>query len=239
MIAEAIEKILSLGKTEFHDIDGVKYVDGRIERVDIPESVTLHVDTLNGLLSIATAEFLPQYANNLLIHVVGPSRVDLVTKLDPVRKSRDTLAVAVCPSRDPEFQRWRELQDMIIFLATQFVDDDNRQKLIDLIGNVRDEKITTAVDDGISQVVTVKSGVARVNQVKVDPIITLAPVRSFPEVQQATSQFLFRMRQREEGELPQCVLVECEGTGWKLESMGHIRRHVEEWADRHAVPIIV
>lgn len=51
------------------------------------------------------------------------------------------------------------------------------------------------VDDGVSQVATARSGVASVGKVVVPNPISLRPYRTFLEVEQQESDFVFRMHE--------------------------------------------
>ncbi|MCP8859456.1 hypothetical protein LBW12_05385 [Latilactobacillus curvatus] len=70
----------------------------------------------------------------------------------------------------------------------------------------------------MSQAVTIKTGVASVDQVKVPNPVGLAPYRTFNEVTQPTSNFVFRMR-----EGMKSAIFEADGGAWKLEAMSNVK----------------
>lgn len=56
--------------------------------------------------------------------------------------------------------------------------------------------------------------------------VTLAPYRTFVEVKQPESKFVFRMRKSEEG--PQAALFEADGGAWKIEAMQRVKEFLED-----------
>ncbi|KHO31340.1 hypothetical protein OR63_10900, partial [Clostridium tetani] len=78
-------------------------------------------------------------------------------------------------------------------------------------------------DDGVSQAATIKTGVASVNEVKVPNPVVLAPFRTFPEIEQPESKFIFRMQSG-----PRAALFEADGGAWRNEAMIKIKAYLEE-----------
>jgi hypothetical protein len=75
-----------------------------------------------------------------------------------------------------------------------------------------------AEDDGVSQRTTVKQGVALKETVTVKGRVTLRPYRTFREIEQPASTFVFRL-QSHEGAVPACGLFEADGGTWKLDAV--------------------
>jgi hypothetical protein len=51
----------------------------------------------------------------------------------------------------------------------------------------------------------------------------LSPYRTFRELNQPESAFIFRMRGGGEGKAPQCALFEADGGKWKLDAVQAIK----------------
>ena len=97
-------------------------------------------------------------------------------------------------------------------------------------GNVEAKSTATYGDDGISQKTTIKQGIASKADVIVPNPVTLRPYRTFLEVAQPDSQFVFRIR--DEGGSPQFKIVEAEGGLWRNEAMIRIKNYfLEELKD--------
>ncbi|MEB9776454.1 hypothetical protein P4K25_31445, partial [Bacillus cereus] len=58
---------------------------------------------------------------------------------------------------------------------------------------------------------------------KVPNPVQLSPYRTFVEVEQPESKFVFRMR-----EGARCGLFEADGGAWKLEAMNNIKEYLKE-----------
>ncbi|HFK2719142.1 TPA: hypothetical protein ACG1DY_004991, partial [Escherichia coli] len=110
-----------------------------------------------------------------------------------------------------------------IKLQSGFVKNEDRDIVLKVVGNIKEEDVKTYGDDGISQSVTAKVGVATLGQVEVPNPVALAPYRTFVEVDQPTSNFVFRMKSG-----PSSALFEADGGAWKLEAMKNIKTYLEE-----------
>lgn len=64
---------------------------------------------------------------------------------------------------------------------------------------------------------------------------TLRPYRTFREVEQPASEFVFRLRSLN-GEVPWCALFEADGGKWKLDAVLKIKAWLE--AEELKIPII-
>lgn len=77
-----------------------------------------------------------------------------------------------------------------------------------------------AIDDGISQTVAAKTGIATVSNVTLPPIIKLAPYRTFVEVEQPEGEFLLRLQNG-----PKAALFEADGGAWKIQARKNIKNY--------------
>lgn len=78
-------------------------------------------------------------------------------------------------------------------------------------------------DDGITQQVMAKQGAMLASDVKISPIIRLAPFRTFIEVGQPESEFLFRISDGNS-----FALYEADGGAWKIKAKTNIRMFFED-----------
>lgn len=81
-------------------------------------------------------------------------------------------------------------------------------------------------DDGITQKATVKTGLASRGDAVIPSPVTLKPYRTFTEVDQPESRFVFRMKE-DKYEGVQCALFEADGGAWKLQAMENIKGYLE------------
>ncbi|MFX4306338.1 hypothetical protein F8N00_13185 [Exiguobacterium sp. A1_3_1] len=95
--------------------------------------------------------------------------------------------------------------------------------ILKMVGNLKEDNVRGVGDDGISQAVTMKTGVATVADVKVVNPVTLAPYRTFIEVDQPESKFVLRMQNG-----PRVALFEADGGAWKNEAIRNIEDYLME-----------
>ena len=115
----------------------------------------------------------------------------------------------------------------IINMQTHFVPTEVRDTLVQLISTVTTENGVSLADDGMTQRVTARSGISLVKQVSVPNPVVLAPYRTFTEVEQPKSPFVFRVRQT--GDEVQAALFAADADAWKREAIANIR----DWFEQH------
>ena len=76
----------------------------------------------------------------------------------------------------------------------------------------------------VTQKTTIKQGIASKADVLVPNPVTLTPYRTFLEVEQPSSEFVFRIK--DNGGAPVFMLVEAEGGLWRAEAMQNIKEYL-------------
>ena len=123
----------------------------------------------------------------------------------------------------PGFQDgFREYEKAIIELRSRFAPGEGVDYLLDLLSRISKENGVTTTDNGVSQTVEARQGVALKAMVQVRPRVTLRPFRTFQEVEQPESEFLLRMD--EEGNIG---LFEADGGMWKLTARQTVKAFLE------------
>ena len=95
--------------------------------------------------------------------------------------------------------------------------------LLKVAGNVKETSVKTVQDDGVSQVVAMSTGVASVEDVILPNRVKLKPYRTFVEVDQPESEFIFRVK-----EGITFKLIEADGGAWRLEAIKNIKEYLEK-----------
>lgn len=114
-------------------------------------------------------------------------------------------------------------EEFIVKLQTAFVQDEgNVNELLSLVADIKEESVRQTTDDGVAQVVTVRDGVALAKEKRVPNPVTLVPWRTFREVEQPASQYLFRLQDGKQGGKPRCALFLADGWGWELQAATNI-----------------
>lgn len=181
----------------------------------------LKINTLSGFVNYVKAN-LDRVDYKLIVHVKDEATVYLKGLLE-TDGSRETLAVAQAIVPEFYFDHFMNTEEFNIALQSKFVLNDDRQILLQVVGNVSEENVKNTGDDGISQAVTINQGVASKADVKVPNPVVLAPYRTFLEVDQPESQFIFRMKDG-----PRGAIFEADGGAWRNQAIVNIREYLIE-----------
>lgn len=88
----------------------------------------------------------------------------------------------------------------------------------------------TAIDDGMTQIVEARQGIALVGDVAVPNPVMLTPFRTFRDVLQPSSLFVIRLQTgKAAGGLPEAAIFEADGGAWRLTAISRVR----DWLVEH------
>ena len=239
MIAAAIEKILDLAKPVTVVVNDREY--STVKLTPVPDDVyaePLEVSTLTSLV-----QYITQFEENLkeiplLVHVMSPTRVELTTALDFDRK-RERLMVVKAEIPMIPFGEYIDHERMVITVQSMFVDDPetDRAAVLKFAGTVTTGSIKAYDDDGVTQKATIKQGVASKAEAIVPSPCVLKPFRTFPEVEQPASKFIFRMRDGMRDTV-EAALFEADGGARKNEARANISAYLCEKLKGTSVTVI-
>lgn len=228
MLAKMIDKIVSLKQTQTFEVGGQTYTDGHLTRipphVDRPECIT--VSGLDGVCKLIRTE-LEKVGVTILVQAKSYKTVEVMTTYLP-DFSRNALyrAEADVPGLRTGF---RDRETALIELRSLFIPNEGTQYLLDLLSRITDEKSVSSRDNGVTQVVEARQGVALNAVVEVKPRILLRPFRTFLEVEQPESEFLLRV-DADKG----IGFFEADGGVWRLEA----KRNIADYFGRHLADLI-
>lgn len=235
MIEKAINKIVEMMRPEELWLNDRLYTTRPVHPVISPTPKPLSsVHTLNGLADYLNENIDKLDKMGLLIHVENPTVVKLYSNLDMDFRVR-ALYVQVeadCPSFN--FQVGHSVEEFIIKLQSMFCQTDGQNQLLKIAGNLKSDFSTNLKDNGITQHVTVKTGITTVEEVPIENPVTLKPFRTFLEVDQPESTFIFRISKGKDG-TPSLFLLEADGGAWKLSAIMRIR----DWLKEHAPNVAI
>lgn len=225
MTRDALQYVVGLKTAEVLDINGGKYVDKNVHRVDKElRASAIQMNTLTSLVDYLKAG-VDSMADKMLVQVVSPMKVRVLSMLDADRKREELVDVeAMIP--DFEYGRYMGNERFIIALQSKFIANDDRALLLQFAGTVKDESIAQYGDDGVTQKATIKTGITSVGYAVVPNPVKLRPFRTFIEVEQPESAFVFRMRQAE-GHGVECAIFEADGGAWKNAAMKSIKEYLQ------------
>ena len=221
---EALEYLVNLGekKEPIIELDQGTFSRVSLNRVTEPVASKLTVSTLTGLVDYIKTN-VDHLEGKLLIQVKSPEEVALYSPLNADREREKYVSAEAILPNNVVYDRFLDTERFNIMLQSAFVDDEDKAKLLKYTALITDDTVKNFGDDGISQKVTVKTGVASVSDAVVPNPVTLAPYRTFPEVEQPESKFIFRMK-----EGPTAALFEADGGAWRNTAILGIKEYLKE-----------
>jgi len=249
LLKAAIEKVLGLAQVQQLEVDGRWYTDKQIIPVKEPEIPCLGLDTLRGFVDylksgfdgeeigffteekavLAGAKMLLQTA----IRVDSPTVVSAFLPISGQWKKRVKACTAGWPQQQFPFGQFLTQEDFVIKCLAMFQETDDFRAMMELAGRIVCEDKAEMIDNGVSQAVTVHRGVKQ-EAGRILPLRpVLCPVRTFTEVDQPASQFIFRMK----SEPVTLALFEADMGKWEMEAKLNIKAFLA--AELPGVPVFV
>lgn len=228
MIKEALEYLVNIGIEDnpLVVIDGRTYSKMNLQPVKETGPAALGFNFLGSLITYLKTD--PDYwrEEKLIIEIKTPTELALHTQIIGDFNQRFTPVLCTALVSEFPYGKFIDPEEFIIMAQSRFVETEDLDKIRRVAGNVTSEQVLQFSDDGVSQQVTAKSGIARVENVVIPPRVKLAPYRTFIEIEQPESEFVFRARKGDG--LPYFALFEADGGAWRIEAMKRIKAYLEE-----------
>ena len=241
MIAKAMEWIRTNMPPQLHNIEGTMWSDKPLQRIkDVQKFQPVSFTTLTGLVDyLKSRKDVPNaFIDHIFVSVVSPARIEVysgIKKENFYERSSIATVDAVIPK--VRIGEWLEQSAFCILLRSCFVDnrdeqegllaDTNRDALIGVASNIVSGTIAEYEDTGISQKATLKTGIQESEDKLLPEKVTLRPYRTFLEVEQPKSEFIFRAQDSRGGGV-QLALYEADGGRWKMDAMRAVKEYLAE-----------
>lgn len=229
MIKEALKYIVGLGEAKVQEINHSMYSDKPLHRIDtyFPKASALEMNTLSSLVEYIKSN-VDIFAEKMVVQVVSPEEVRFFSMLDDNR-DRETIAVVRAITPSFEYGRFIDHETFCINVQSKFIDDPSTDKalLLKFAGTVESGSVAEYGDDGVTQKATVRQGIASKTEAVVPNPVCLMPFRTFVEVEQPASNFIFRMKEGGMGGIS-CAIFEADGGSWKIDAMREISNYLAE-----------
>lgn len=240
MIKEALQYLVELGKAEEHTINGDTYSDKPLHRIDmyIPKANAIEMHTLTSLVDYIKSD-VDAMSEKMIVEVASPTKVNLYSQLDYNRDREKLVSVS---ARVPEFSfnNFMDQEKFCINLQSKFIDDPqtDRSLILKFAGTVEAGTVAEYGDDGITQKATVKTGIVSKGDAIIPNPVKLRPYRTFLEVEQPISEFIFRMKQDKYDGI-NCAIFEADGGAWQIAATKAIKEYLQfELADMTQFTVI-
>ena len=241
-LADAINTLAELGKKAaeptFQKAEGRTFlVTGsdytEIEPTELPKPEKVVTRSLDALVALIKTEAASQFTDlPLYISCGNFNAVDVFTKPNPeddLHRWRPYYALATDLPTLVEDVRWTFDEAMIkLRSASQRPlgipgETNDVDYIIDLLSHMSVDQSIKSDDNGVTQTVQVRKGISFVENKAVRPIVTLAPYRTFQEVQQPASEFVFRVYEDRS-----ISLTAADGGMWKLAARDAAKRYLTD-----------
>ena len=203
IIKEALQWIVESQQPKIIRDGDWSYTSEKLQRLDEElRADPIGMSTLSGLVDYIKSK-VDALDDKMLIHVVSPTEVQLISPLDADRQ-RERLVKVRAELPEITYGRFLNTEPFLISIRANFVQNEGSEAVLRFAGTIESALVP--------------------NPVK------LRPYRTFIEVQQPESEFIFRMKDCD-GEIG-CAIFEADGGAWKREAMKNIKEYLEfELAD--------
>jgi len=212
-----VERITQDGITV--DINGANYSVHKMNRVfDDPRPKTVSVRTLTGFVDyLATKQCVDSWEDrDVVINVENHSRIIAFSKPFGELNSHSDIIVATLDRPEFEFGKWMDPESFNIALAAMFIETKDLDRVMAYAGKITIDTGVNVEDDGVTQRASVKKGITGglTESIAAPSRVILKPYRTFDEVDQPESKFIFRVRVKGEASI-ECALFEADAGAWK------------------------
>lgn len=223
MLEKLVNRVVELAAPKIFEIEGRTYSSDALRRID-PPKYKPEIINVTGLDSICKLVQNEAKAVNrkIFIRVTAYNKVSVFSTYDDqyerfymYRCEADTPMVTV--------NNFMSYERGVIELRSLYIPNESSEYLLKLLGSISSESKVTSSDNGVTQTVEAKSGIALSQKVEVRPYVILKPFRTFVEVDQPDSRFLLRINS--EGKVG---IFEADGGVWKLEATRNVASYFEE-----------
>ena len=221
MLAKMIEKIVTLKQPQIFTINGETYADTSLVRIEphVDSPLALEVNGLDSICKLIREE-KEKVASTIMVQVKDFNLVEVITAY---RNDFSRFNLYRARADVPGFRSgWREREEALIQLRSLFIPNDGTEYLLSLLSRISEDSNVTSSDNGVTQRVEARQGIALNVLEAVKPRVSLQPFRTFLEVAQPESEFLLRV-EKDKG----IGFFEADGGVWKLEAKRNVAAYFE------------
>lgn len=231
MDGTAVKEIAVLeAKGQTVEIDGVVHTRANYTPVVFdPRPEPIMASTLTGLLDYIRENRDGIKYEDLMIHVVDFSRVELFSKPTGKMQKRTVHFISELDQNYPHFpfDQFLDQESFLIKMNALFSFSEDRARVITIASKVAAQEKITGEDDGLAQNVNIQRGAsgAVTDEITTRGLYTLAPYRTFRDIPQPTSAFILRLRENNGG-IPRIALFDAEGEIWRKAAVDAIKNYL-------------
>lgn len=231
MFDKLIEQIQKAVPAEFKEHNGILFTNKNFTPLKVALAPTLETSTLQSITDYITENvdhnFDGSDAKSLFIHIVNEATVDLVQYLDKLNQRTVLVRATANISNLFRFGQQYEQMQFITLLQSNFVKDEDRDKLLNVVSILTAETSARMTDNGVEQVSVFETMPGINEKVKFKNPVSLKPFRTFAEVPQPSGDFVLRLH-RQKDAVPTLSLHEADNGVWKNTALSFIKEHFKQ-----------
>ena len=222
MLKAFVEKLEQMVAPKTVEYEGKLYSSKDMKMVDIEKKRPLSIE-VNGLDSVCKLVRNEAWAvgRQLFIQIKDYRTVSVFSTYDG---EYERFHLYSCTADTPAVTmgRFMAYENAVIELRSLYIPNDDVNYLLQLLSSISKESKVTSTDNGVTQKVEARSGIALSQMVEIKPRVSLKPFRTFIEVEQPESEFLLRIN--DDG----CIgMFPADGGVWKLEATRNVAGYFE------------
>lgn len=235
---EAIEKIEGLVRDSkdftIVDLDGKKWTARKLKRVLFePKPAAVTVSSLSGFVDFIRTNIDDIPLGETVILIDSYRRVSWMSAVEGERLERAVYLEALVDKEltTYPFEKYLGVETFVISLRSMFEPNEDLENVIKYVSKVSGGSSFALEDDGISQAVNVKKGVSGsiTEKATAPAIVKLRPFRTFRDIFQVESEFLFRLKLIDtEEQTVGAALFEADGGRWRTVAVREIGKYLKE-----------
>ena len=223
MLKAFVEKLTELATPKTYETEDSIYASSELVHVEHKKRRPRCID-VTGLDSICklVRNEAGHIGRQIFVRVSDYKEVSVFTTLD---SDEERFYLYKCAADTPSVTmgRYMSHENAIIEIRSLYIPTPDTDYLLKLLASVSTESKVTSSDNGVTQKVEAKAGIALNTLVEVKPRVVLKPFRTFIEVDQPESEFLLRISDK--GEIG---LFPADGGVWKLEATRNVAGYFEK-----------
>ncbi len=235
MVGTQIAVTTKLAATEAIDTQMVMGVNMRTGQIEIAE----YDGQIRGQMDLSDFTDADQDPEPEETQAAAPTPVQNPTGKPLDLKNRGKQAPAAAAELVPG--REYDQESFLVAMQSCFQKTDDREAVTIMASNIVNTQQGTFSDDGVSQQAIIKTGVTTKDAAFVPNPVSLIPYRTFLEVPQPASDFVFRISEGRGG-APAFKLVAADGGLWKSQAVDNVKNYLTEALadvpDREKITII-
>lgn len=223
MLKAFIEKITELATPKIFEVEDTVYASKQLTFVQDKKCrpSCISVTGLDSVCKLVRNE-IDHVDLQVFIQVSSYREVSVFTTFDG-DDERYYLYRCTADTPNVTMGRFMDYENAVIEIRSLYIPNPDTQYLLQLISSVSNESKVTSTDNGVTQKIEAKAGIALSTMVEVKPRVSMKPFRTFVEVEQPESEFLLRISGK--GEIG---LFPADGGVWKLEATRNVAKYFEQ-----------